>query len=205
MTDRTLFLQSYATNAQINNETVLQFSYKSPIYASAARHFDYLYELDSAERDQISPLEAFRQKAFIHETSAGLILTRDCAGQRSILVLWNGDKYWLSKGHVEAGEELLDAARRELLEETGVSPDRGRERFAKCVMVGQPFYDSASLKTIAFYHLHLGLDLDVGSPNQNARWVDAEQLSQLTPRYAYVPELVALVGMNRSNAAGAGD
>lgn len=199
MTDGALFLQSYATNAQINNEIVLQFSHRSPVYASAARHFDYLYELDSAEQDQISPLESLRQKALVHELSAGLILTRDDQGRRSILVLRNANEYWLSKGGVEAGEELTDAARRELQEETGVRATQGRERFIKCVMVGQPFYDATSLKTIIFFHLHLEPGADPGPPNSASCWAITEQLSQWTPRYPYISELLAVVGMNPSN------
>lgn len=196
MTDRALFMQTYATNAQINEGTVLQFSSRSPIYASAARHFDYLYELDSAEQDQISPLESLRQKKLEHEVSAGLILTRDSPGGRSVLVLWKDGRYWLPKGGMEPGEEPLDTARRELLEETGASAPPGGEKFVKAVMVGQPFSDAVSLKTIMFYHRHLAAGGNAIVPNAYARWADAQQLGQWTPRYEYVPELLALIGLN---------
>lgn len=53
-----------ARGVQIDDEIVLRLSAESPIYRSAARYFDYLYELDGAEADQLSILETKDQKSF---------------------------------------------------------------------------------------------------------------------------------------------
>jgi ADP-ribose pyrophosphatase YjhB (NUDIX family) len=201
MTDKSIFLQSYATYAQINNEMVLQFSRESPIYGSALRHFDFVYELDSAERDQISRLEGLRQKPRTHEISAGMILTRTEAGRRSTLVLWKDGEYWFSKGGVQHGEELVEAACRELTEETGVVINARSAKFVRSVIVEQPFHDLVSLKTILFFHQHLDQGAASTIPRSTARWADAEQLSEWKPRYEYVPELLPLIGIHPDNSA----
>jgi 8-oxo-dGTP pyrophosphatase MutT (NUDIX family) len=55
-----------------------------------------------------------------NERSAGVIVYREEAGQRLYLLL-NYGKHWdYAKGHVEKGEDDLDAAWRELDEETGI-------------------------------------------------------------------------------------
>jgi ADP-ribose pyrophosphatase YjhB (NUDIX family) len=195
MTDKEIFLQTYATTSQIEKEVVLRLSNQSPIYASASRYFDYVYEFSSAEKNQISLAESLKQKTLLHECSAGLIVTRDQGGRRHVLVLRQGDEFWLSKGGLKEGESPTEAAERELEEETGVSVGGAAAQFVQSVLVGQPFPDSASVKVILFYHLHVTHDFEILGPASSAAWADAEGLMQWTPRYPYVPEVLQKVGV----------
>jgi predicted NUDIX family NTP pyrophosphohydrolase len=65
------------------------------------------------------------------KTSAGLLLYRDAAGRLEVLLVHPGGPFWakrdlgawsVPKGEVDGDEDLLEAARRELHEETGASP-----------------------------------------------------------------------------------
>jgi 8-oxo-dGTP pyrophosphatase MutT (NUDIX family) len=55
------------------------------------------------------------------ERSAGVILFRRAEEQKLFLLLDYGSHWDYPKGHVEAGEDDITAARRELLEETGIT------------------------------------------------------------------------------------
>jgi 8-oxo-dGTP pyrophosphatase MutT (NUDIX family) len=56
-----------------------------------------------------------------HERSAGILLFRMSKSGRKFLLLDYGHHWDLPKGHVEGGEDLLQAAMRELQEETGIT------------------------------------------------------------------------------------
>jgi predicted NUDIX family NTP pyrophosphohydrolase len=73
-----------------------------------------------------------RGKIAVAKTSAGMILFRVRGEQLEVLLVHPGGPFWkkkdagawfVPKGEVEAGEEILDAAKREFEEETGISPD----------------------------------------------------------------------------------
>ncbi len=64
-------------------------------------------------------------------TSAGLLLYRRLNGKLEVFLAHPGGPFWarrdegawtIPKGGVEAGEDALDAARREFQEETGITP-----------------------------------------------------------------------------------
>jgi len=68
--------------------------------------------------------------------SAGLLLYRRSGGKLEVLLVHPGGPYWsrkddgawsIPKGEPDAGEEPLEAAVREFLEELGVEPPWGRE------------------------------------------------------------------------------
>jgi bis(5'-nucleosidyl)-tetraphosphatase len=65
------------------------------------------------------------------ERSAGLVLYRTMDGQRLYLLLNYGRHWDFPKGHVEAGEDDVTAARRETVEETGISDVTLHDGFAK--------------------------------------------------------------------------
>ncbi|MEE9913587.1 MAG: NUDIX domain-containing protein [Deltaproteobacteria bacterium] len=63
--------------------------------------------------------------------SAGLLMFRDVSGHLEVLLAHPGGPFWakkdegawsIPKGEFEAGEEPLEAARREFAEETGMAP-----------------------------------------------------------------------------------
>jgi bis(5'-nucleosidyl)-tetraphosphatase len=58
------------------------------------------------------------------ERSAGVILFRNRAAAREYLLLDYGRHWDFAKGHVEKGEDVVQAALRELKEETGISDAR---------------------------------------------------------------------------------
>jgi 8-oxo-dGTP pyrophosphatase MutT (NUDIX family) len=55
------------------------------------------------------------------EHSAGFIVFREVAGRREYLVMRDRNYWSFPKGHLEEGEDELAAARREVLEEVGLS------------------------------------------------------------------------------------
>ena len=101
-----------------------------------------------------------------------------------LIVNQNGNSWSLPKGHVEAGEEFLDAARREIVEESGVKnltlakrlPSYKRFRIA---LDGGD--DKSELKTI---HMFLFKTTDEklapsDPENPEARWVLKDEVSGL--------------------------
>jgi predicted NUDIX family NTP pyrophosphohydrolase len=68
----------------------------------------------------------------VKKNSAGLLLYRRCRGELEVFLVHPGGPYWakkdlgawsLPKGECDEGEELLEAAKRELTEETGFCVD----------------------------------------------------------------------------------
>lgn len=82
--------------------------------------------------------------------SSGLILFRRSSGKLEVLLAHPGGPFWarrdlgawtIPKGAVDEGEDLLDAARREFREETGIEP-------------GGPFVSLGSIKQRAGKTVH---------------------------------------------------
>lgn len=104
---------------------------------------------------------------------------------RFLVVSQHGTSWSLPKGHVEEGEELLAAARREIYEETGlegleyVRAVGSYERYKLSKSGGE---DHSELKTI---HLFLfradgGEELHPQDPeNPEARWVKLDEAARL--------------------------
>jgi ADP-ribose pyrophosphatase YjhB (NUDIX family) len=118
----------------------------------------------------------------MHTESAGGVVVN--AEGRVILVSQHGTSWSLPKGHLEEGETPLEAARREIHEETGVS----RLEFVKPLgsytrhrIGADGGEDRSELKTI---HLFLfKTDATELSPldadNPEARWVERESVAAL--------------------------
>lgn len=81
-------------------------------------------------RGLVRLLKSHAEAASIPKTSAGLLASRWRDGRREVFLIHPGDPFrankdahaWsVAKGEVEQDEELLDAARREFAEETGLT------------------------------------------------------------------------------------
>ena len=101
-----------------------------------------------------------------------------------LLVNQNGTSWSLPKGHVEEGEGLLEAARREIYEESGIRElelirELGSYRRYRIGVDGGE--DRSELKTIhMFLFRALETELSPGDPdNPEARWVEKESVPAL--------------------------
>jgi len=102
-----------------------------------------------------------------------------------IVVDQNGNSWSLPKGHLEAGEDSLSAARREIYEETGVKnlvlvKELGSyERFP--TRINDEVEDYAKLKSITLFLFRTDeVALKPIDPNNHeARWVAKEKVAEL--------------------------
>ena len=122
-----------------------------------------------------------RQSAIHTESAGGVVL--DARG-RVLMVSQHGTSWSLPKGHIEAGEDALAAARREIYEESGVNQlelvgELGSYRRHRIGRDGGE--DGSELKKI---HLFLfrttqtelaPLDAD----NPEARWVEPRRVAEM--------------------------
>jgi ADP-ribose pyrophosphatase YjhB (NUDIX family) len=118
----------------------------------------------------------------IHTESAGGVVVN--AEGRVLLVSQHGTSWSLPKGHLEAGETPLEAARREIREESGVSRlelVRPLGSYSRHRLGADGGEDRSELKTI---HLFLfRTDEEELSPldpdNPEARWVERGGVAEL--------------------------
>ena len=119
----------------------------------------------------------------LRTTSAGGIVVD--GGGRFLVVSQHGTSWSLPKGHVEEGEDLLEAARREIYEETGlarveyVRPVGSYERYKLSKSGGE---DRSELKTIHLFLFRAGGAEEpkpVDPENPEARWVDLGEAARL--------------------------
>ncbi|MBI5227867.1 NUDIX domain-containing protein [Candidatus Micrarchaeota archaeon] len=109
----------------------------------------------------------------IKEKSCGVVLFRKGATEvdRRYLILQYSAKHWdFPKGHVEKGEDEIDTAKRETLEETGVDdlvfvPDFREHISYYYSMKGKKFYKDVyfflaktSITKIKLSHEHIGFE-----------------------------------------------
>ena len=122
------------------------------------------------------------RQAVSHTESAGGVVL-DASG-RVLLVSQHGTSWSLPKGHIEAGEDALAAARRESYEESGVSQlelvgelvSYSRHRIRR-----DGGEDGSELKTI---HLFLFRTTQtalapVDADNPEARWVEPRRVAEM--------------------------
>ena len=115
------------------------------------------------------------------ESAGGVVL--DASG-RVLLVSQHGTSWSLPKGHVEAGEDALSAARREIYEESGVSRlelVRGLGSYSRHRLGRDGGEDGSELKTI---HLFLFRTTQtalapVDAENPEARWVEPRRVAEM--------------------------
>jgi ADP-ribose pyrophosphatase YjhB (NUDIX family) len=93
-------------------------------------------------------------------------------------------------GKVRAGERLADAARREVLEETGLEVDIG-----EVVWVGEHIDDDHHLVLVDFVGILLGGELTAADDADDARWVPLDEASD----YPLTETMYELVDTLRAN------
>lgn len=118
----------------------------------------------------------------LHTESAGGVVVN--ARGQVLVVSQHGTSWSLPKGGIEAGEDALAAARREIFEESGVSRlslVRSLGSYSRFKLSADGGEDRSALKTI---HLFLfTTDEDELGPvdpeNPEARWVEKEEVAGL--------------------------
>ncbi len=85
------------------------------------------------------------------EHSAGAIIFREEAGRTLFLLLHYEEGHWgASKGHIEKGESIEDAARREALEEAGINDLVFLPRFKETIRYFFQGEQGRVFKTVTF-------------------------------------------------------
>ena len=115
-------------------------------------------------------------------TAGGVVLN---AKGKVLVVSQRGDSWSLPKGHVDPGEEMLEAARREIKEESGISDlvlvkELGTyERYK--IGKGGTGEDTSELKRITVYlFTTIEEELKPEDPhNPEAKWVKKEEAAAL--------------------------
>lgn len=140
-------------------------------------------------------------------TSAGLLLYRWRGGTLEVLLVHPGGPFWrnkdagawsIPKGEVEAGEDLLAAARREFEEETGLTAPEGP--FLELTPIRQP-----SGKVVHAWAVESDCDLSrLRSQTVQIEWPPRSRRLQEVPeidRADFFPLSVARVKINPAQAA----
>src|SRR3989344_8286451 len=101
-----------------------------------------------------------------------------------LVVSQKGTSWSLPKGHIESGEESMEAARREVYEESGIKnlefiKDLGSYQRYKIDPVNGE--DRSECKTITMYLFKTAEDIinPIDPENPEARWVPREQVAEL--------------------------
>lgn len=101
-----------------------------------------------------------------------------------LVVNQNGTSWSLPKGHVEAGEDLLSAARREICEEAGISElifEKELGSYERSKIGSDGGEDRSETKTIHMFLFRTGqMELKPQDPrNPEARWVAKKEVAKL--------------------------
>lgn len=117
-------------------------------------------------------------------SAGGIVLNRD----RVLVVNQNHNSWSLPKGHIDQGETPLQAAKREIYEESGIKylkliRDLGRYSRYKIALTGGD--DRSERKTIyMFLFLTDQAELcPIDPSNPEARWVTKDQVEDLLTHY----------------------
>lgn len=115
-------------------------------------------------------------------TAGGVVVGPD---GRIAVVSQRGDSWSLPKGHVEAGEETEEAARREIEEETGITDLTFIKKLGEYtrykIGIGGIGDDESEMKTLVFFLFTTKQTaLKPTDPaNPEARWVEKELVADL--------------------------
>lgn len=124
--------------------------------------------------------------------SAGVIVARRAGGNWRLLILRAFRNWDFPKGLIEAGEDPLDAAKREATEETGISElafDFG-ESFKETLPYANGKIARYYIAVTDVEHITLPISHELGRPEHDEwRWVGLEEAEDyLPPRLAAVLE-----------------
>jgi bis(5'-nucleosidyl)-tetraphosphatase len=103
------------------------------------------------------------------------------------LLLHYTSGHWdFPKGNVEAGETEIEAARREILEETGITDVRFVEGFSQTIFYNYRRDGQLVQKRVSFYLAHTSaINIRLSNEHQAFRWLDySSALATLTYKSA---------------------
>jgi 8-oxo-dGTP pyrophosphatase MutT (NUDIX family) len=126
--------------------------------------------------------EPFRPDApAVAEAAAGGLVYELRQGHVLVLHVRGEDRWGFPKGHIEPGEPVLAAARREIVEETGLEEIRFEEELAE---VNYRFYDPRRglnvFKTVVYWKVRSGTTAVRLEPTfDEYRWASADEVSKL--------------------------
>lgn len=121
------------------------------------------------------------------ESSAGVVLYRKTGAGNMFLLLHYPSGHWdFVKGHLEPGETEIQAAVRELYEETGITDADFVEGFRRRIRYTYRFGGKNRVKQVVFFLASTDTDrVRLSEEHQDYRWCNYEQsLGQVTFRNA---------------------
>lgn len=116
-----------------------------------------------------------------HHSAGGVVIN----GRGQVVLVSQFGKSWsLPKGHVEEGEEVLETAKREIYEETGLTQLDFVEElgsYVRPIMIGPNKVNPNILKKLTFFLFKTSQEklLPVDPHNPQAVWVEAEKALDL--------------------------
>jgi ADP-ribose pyrophosphatase YjhB (NUDIX family) len=197
MTDESLFISTYVSIKQIKDQHVLRFSNTSPVYLSAKRHFKFVYTCWAARAGELAVYERQDVAPASSEISAGIVLTKVEHGTKKVLLeIKDEGVLAIPKGHVENNETPLQAAVRELREETGIAfvPDTPPAVVGLFQSI-QTLPNEMAVKSILYFHCFTAEALENADIRKNAAWFDSSDLLGAQYAYDHVATVLKRVGM----------
>jgi bis(5'-nucleosidyl)-tetraphosphatase len=124
-----------------------------------------------------------REICMNEERSAGAVVFRDTEGEKKFLLLLYPAGHWdFPKGNIEKGEEPIDAAKREIEEETGIKEIHFVEGFQSKISYFYRRSDGLTHKEVIFFGARTGDEsVKVSHEHVGFKWLNySEALKRLT-------------------------
>jgi 8-oxo-dGTP pyrophosphatase MutT (NUDIX family) len=198
ITDDRTFVSSYANADQARDAAV--FEYEGPnyeIYRGYKRYFEFLWKRRGIARHSIKESFAINTKYDNFELSAGAVVVSEIKGQKRMLLIERHDRtFTLPKGHVEHSEKRVDAAKREVHEETSL-PTSSIKVVSELGFYPNPLLIGEKTKVfkIVYYYIfqYEGNDLPVVNPDhshKSVRWYSKEEIAGIQYAYEHIPSVI---------------
>lgn len=115
-------------------------------------------------------------KPVIAEISAGAIVYRKKDGEFEFLLLQNKGENWeFPIGHMKKGEELYSCAKREVMEETGLTGFELDINFHHYFTIKKEYLADISFKTIHLFLVEAKEEVTISSEHLDYKWVNQEE------------------------------